>query len=54
MALFLVSPAGRLSTPHGTLGTVQSNQNGCKLSVLSTPHGTLGTPASGYKSLAIC
>ena len=33
----------RLSTPHGTLGTLLKNISLVGLCLLSTPHGTLGT-----------
>ena len=33
-----------LSTPHGTLGTVQWGSEFCLTEPLSTPRGTLGTP----------
>ncbi len=34
---------GKLSTPHGTLGTVLSRGRSHAMTALSTPHGTLGT-----------
>ncbi len=32
-----------LSTPHGTLGTMELESGEEELALLSTPHGTLGT-----------
>ena len=33
-----------LSTPHGTLGTLNETKDNIDTKILSTPHGTLGTP----------